>query len=43
MLEDEPLFYFYTKLSDIANESFGEKISETTLIKKNCKVSSKQV
>ena len=34
--EDETLFDFYTKLCDIANESFalGEKISETTLVKK---------
>ena len=36
ILEDETLFYFYTKLCDIANELFvlGQKISETTFVRK---------
>ena len=36
MHDDESLFYFYTKLCDITNESFvlGEKIPETTLVRK---------
>ena len=36
MHDDESLFEFYTKLCDIANESFvlGEKIPETTLVRK---------
>ena len=36
MHENKTLFYFYTKLCDIANGSFvvGEKISETTLVRK---------
>ena len=36
MYDDESLSNFYTKLCDIANESFtlGEKILETTLVRK---------
>ena len=36
MLEEESLFYFYTNLCDIANESFilGEKIPEFVLVRK---------
>ena len=36
MHDDEPLSNFYTKLCDIAKETsaLGEKISETTLVKK---------
>ena len=36
MHDDESLSEFYTKLCDIANESFvlGEKIPETTLVRK---------
>ena len=36
MHDDESLSEFYTKLCDIANESFllGEKILETTLVRK---------
>ena len=43
MLEDVSLSDFYTKLCDVANESFalGEKIFETTLVRKNCEISSR--
>ena len=36
MLDDESLYDFYTKLCDIANESFtlSEKIPETKLVRK---------